>query len=223
MTRLIVIGEGATEQAFCKDILEPHFLPDLIIHAVTIKKSRGGIVHWSFLKKQIEEHLKQDQSAYVTLFIDYYGIKDQHEFPSWEAAQAIPGKSIRMDHLEGAMSHEITEGLRRRFIPYIQLHETEGLLFSDKRVYDESFTQEEFDDYTYLEETFNQFDNPEEINDGPDTHPSKRLERILRDYTSNKPSTKAHWGPLIATEIGLPTIRRKCPRFNAWVEKLENI
>jgi hypothetical protein len=48
------------------------------------------------------------------------------------------------------------------------------------------------------------------------------MEKILRDYTT-KPSTKSFWGPMLAQEIGLKKIRSKCPRFNAWIDKLENI
>ena len=35
----------------------------------------------------------------------------------------------------------------------IQLHEFEGLLFSDRRVFDDNFEDHEFSDYKYLEET----------------------------------------------------------------------
>ncbi|WP_421977586.1 DUF4276 family protein [Roseivirga seohaensis] len=222
MKRLIIIGEGQTEQAFCKDILQPHFNKfDIFIQNPTISKSGGGIVEWVHLKADIERFLRSSDAS-VTLLIDYYGIKDKHSFPGWEESKRIPDKAKRMDYLESAMSQDIEE-TRNRFIPYIQLHEFEGLLFADERVFDRSFTQEEYDDYEYLQATFREFKNPEDINDGSKTAPSKRLERILRDYTSNKPSTKAFWGPMLAGEIGLDQIRRKCPRFNQWIENLEQI
>lgn len=53
MKQLIIIGEGQTEQAFCKDVLYNYFLrKDIIVHNPTIKKSRGGIVSWKVLKKR---------------------------------------------------------------------------------------------------------------------------------------------------------------------------
>ena len=222
MKRLIIIGEGQTEQAFCKDILQPHFINfDIFIQNPTISKSGGGIVEWTHLKADIDRFLRSSD-AYVTLLIDYYGIKDKHAFPSWDESKTIPNKALRMDLLESAMSRDIEE-TRNRFIPYIQLHEFESLLFADKEVFDRSFTPEEYDDYEYLKATFRDFENPEDINDGSKTAPSKRLERILRDYTSNKPSTKAFWGPMLAGEIGLDQIRQTCPRFNKWIENLEQI
>ena len=62
-----------------------------------------------------------------------------------------------------------------------------------------------------------EFPTPEDINDDPNTEPSKRIEQIFADY--DKPTD----GPLIAQEIGLAAIRAQCPRFNAWVARLESL
>jgi hypothetical protein len=57
MKRLIIIGEGQTEQAFCNDVLQDYFnTRDIYIQNPTIKKTKGGIVSWVDLKKQIENH-----------------------------------------------------------------------------------------------------------------------------------------------------------------------
>jgi Domain of unknown function (DUF4276) len=67
MKRIIIVNEGQTEQEFCKDLLTPHFFSkNTIIYHPTIKKTGGGIVAWETLKLQIETHLKQDQTAFVT-------------------------------------------------------------------------------------------------------------------------------------------------------------
>ena len=56
MKRLIIIVEGATEQAFCERALEPFFnLKDIYLYPTLIKESKGGIVHRSNIKKEIEE------------------------------------------------------------------------------------------------------------------------------------------------------------------------
>jgi predicted ATPase len=57
--------------------------------------------------------------------------------------------------------------------------------------------------------------SPEEINDGPATHPSSRITDLFPGYQ------KPLHGPQIAERIGLPTIRAKCGRFHAWLAKLE--
>jgi hypothetical protein len=218
MIRLIIIGEGQTEQAFCKDVLQPYFVAKSIyIQNPTIKKSKGGIVAWEELKKEILNHLKSDTTAYVSLLIDYYGIKAKHGFPKWDEAQTIVDKNERMDFLEGAMLSDIKEKYQNRFIPYIQLHEFEGLLFCEQDVFDDNFEDDEFLDHKYLDETINLNPNPEMINEGSTTAPSKRLMKIIEGYQ------KTVHGPLIAQEIGLRKMRQKCPRFNRWVEKLSEL
>ena len=218
MKRLIIIGEGQTEQAFCHDILKPYFnTKDIYIQNSTIKKSKGGIVDWKNLKKEINIYLQNDTSASVTLLIDYYGIHQKHDFPGWNDSLRIMNKNERIDFLESAMLNDIDDRIRNRFIPNIQLHEFEGLLFSDRRVFDDNFEDHEFADYKYLEETFAQFNNPEMVNDGKTTAPSKRLDRIIVGYQ------KSVHGSLLANEIGLKRIREKCPRFNRWIEKLQSI
>jgi hypothetical protein len=219
MKRIIIICEGETEQEFCKDVLLPHFLARQIIVAhPTIKKSGGGIVAWETLKKQIETHLKQEPTTIVTTFIDYYGLNgEKNKFPQWEAAKIIVDKNERMSFLEQAMRADINATVRFRFIPYLQLHEFEGLLFNNIEVFDREIGQNEFSDYAELVQTINDNLNPELINEGKLTAPSKRLMRLIIGY--NKPV----YGSLLAQSIGLERIRSKSPRFNDWLTILETI
>jgi hypothetical protein len=60
---------------------------------------------------------------------------------------------------------------------------------------------------------------PEEINESPQTAPSKRIIKYLPDYEGQK----AQVGPMVAEEIGLTALRHNCPHFNDWITKLENI
>ncbi len=218
MKRIIIICEGPTEKEFCNNVLQPHFISGNIqLQTPLIKKSGGGIVAWQVLKKQIENHLRTDKTAIVTTLIDYYGLKARHEFPDWESAHQNPNKALRMDSLENSMLNDVDPGLRYRFMPYIQLHEFEGLLFSDATVFEKNFLEEEFVNKTEFEEIFDRFPNPEDVNDHPETAPSKRLEKHLKGYN------KIVYGAIIAQETGLHTIRAKCSRFNHWLTKLENI
>lgn len=224
MKRIIIIGEGQTEASFCNDVLIPHFsLINTYIQNPVIKKTGGGIVNWTALKYQIVRHLLEDNSVYVTTLIDYYGIHQHHQFPAWDDAKKIIDKNARMDLLENAMLNEIELNLRDRFIPYIQLHEFEGLLFSDLQVFDDNFSKNEFSDYDYLIETINQYPNPELINNGNETAPSKRLSKIIKGYYSENENYKVLYGALLSHDIGLNKIRAKCPRFNDWVTKLEQL
>jgi len=219
MTRIIVVCEGQTEQSFCNDVLLPHFSRfEIFLTTPTIKKTYGGIVRWSALKNQIERHLLQDKTAFVTTLIDYYGLYAHHQFPDWDEAERTVDRNERLNIIEKGMQNDLQENIRKRFIPYIQLHEFEGLLFSDISVFDRNFEIQEFSDYKYLVSTIDENPNPEMINNGNDTAPSKRLSKILKPYSS-----KVLYGSMLAQEIGLTKIREKCPRFNNWILKIERI
>jgi hypothetical protein len=220
MKRIIIIGEGQTEQEFCNEVLQPYFNGiEITIQNPTIKKTGGGIVNWIALKHQIVKYLKSDKSATVSLLIDYYGIKDNHKFPNWIESKKIlnNNKYDAIELIEVGMLNDIEVDLRSRFIPYIQLHEFEGLLFSDIDIFKNNFEKSEFKDFEYLKNTIDNYANPEEINNGFETAPSKRLEKIISGYD------KIVYGSLLAKEIGLEKIRAKCPGFDKWIRKLENI
>ena len=61
--------------------------------------------------------------------------------------------------------------------------------------------------------------NPEQINDGDDTAPSKRIIRVIPQYKNEKATA----GPYVANKIGLPRLRRECPHFNQWMCRLETL
>ena len=76
MKRLVIICEGQTEKEFCKDLLASALSSyEIYVDTPLIKHSGGGIVPWNVLKRQIEGHLREED-AFVTMLIDYYGIKD---------------------------------------------------------------------------------------------------------------------------------------------------
>jgi len=59
--------------------------------------------------------------------------------------------------------------------------------------------------------------SPEDIDDNPASAPSKRLQAIFPNYD------KAFHGPAIVFAIGLAAIRTSCPRFGAWIDRLEGL
>lgn len=218
MKRLIIICEGQTEQEFCNKILQPYLQQkNITIQAPLIKKSGGGIVRWSLLQKQIEMHLQQEPNTFVSTFIDYYGINANHEFPNWESAKIFIDKNLRLQNLEQAMRSELSQKLQYRFLPYLQLHEFEGLLFSDINPFLKQINEVDFIDKSSFKAIFENNPNPELINDNPQTAPSKRLEQHISGYN------KVVYGNIIAESLGLELIRSKCPRFNTWILKLEQI
>jgi hypothetical protein len=59
--------------------------------------------------------------------------------------------------------------------------------------------------------------SPELIDDDPENAPSMWIIREIPEYEGRKASA----GPLIASKIGLPALRGKCPHFHNWLERLE--
>jgi hypothetical protein len=211
MKRLIIVCEGPTENEFCMEVLAPEFLKkDICIEAPLVKKSNGGIVPWPNIKRQIETHLHEG-NAYVSLLVDYYGIKDSYLFPGWKESKEIFPLSDRWEYLCERMKTDITVELAPRFIPYMQIHEFESLLFSDIEVFKNNFDTNAELNYSILEKALNEFDGPEDINSRPNLAPSKRLLEAIPGYD------KVIYGNCIATEIGLNRIREKCPLFNRWI------
>lgn len=216
MKRLIIVCEGPTEQEFCRDLLAPYFLKhDICIETPTIKKSGGGITSWAPLRTQLRKHLLEG-NAFVTMMIDYYGIRNGASFPGWQEAASIENKSERINFILNRISLDMDANLRSHFIPYIQLHEFEALLFSEASAFERVFSSKSCN-FEMIEKVVRDFPNPELINNSPCTAPSKRLISAVPSYS--KPLD----GKRLAELLGLETIRIKCPLFNAWVEKLENI
>lgn len=213
-----MICEGQTEQAFAKTNLQVPFINrNIYLQTPLIKASRGGIVNWSKLKDQIDTHLIAESDAYVTTFIDYYGMYAKYQFPGWDKAHKIVDKNSRMDSLEQSMLQSLDPQFQNRFIPYLQLHEFEGLLFNDIDVIKSQIPPEDLVGVKELEETFADYANPEMINNNKATSPSHRLGRIINGYN------KVVYGDILSEAIGLERIRAKSPRFNNWITRLESI
>lgn len=219
MKRLTIICEGPTELEFCKDVLIPHFNQKSIFVTQLLANANGGIISWHKLKNKIEKYLYLDNSVYVTTFIDYYGIQSKHNFPNWDKALNEQDKYTRLKLLEEGMLDDIDprNNKRERFIPFLILHEFEGLLFNDIQAFRNLIPSTDFIDFRILEQIVIDFPNPELINDTPESSPSHRLKKLIKGYN------KVVYGAILAREIGLPNIRAKSPKFNEWILRLESL
>lgn len=132
--------------------------------------------------------------------------------------QSCPTAMEKEGKIEIATLAKITElfpdhNIEERFIPYIEMHEFEALLFSNALI----LASEIGIDTDKIEDILDEFGEPEEIDDGPDTAPSKRLMSLNKSYR------KVAMGKSIAEAIGISTIREKCPHFDQWVTRLEQL
>jgi hypothetical protein len=178
-----------------------------------MKIYRGGLFDFARPLRDIKQWLVQDRDAYVTTMFDLYGLPS--DFPGLAASKRFRNSYHKVEHLEEEMATSVNN---RRFIPYIQLHEFEGLLFSDVTAIDDALSiLESRSSLDQLRNIRASFASPEEINDGMTTAPSKRLLNLYSSYD------KPLFGPLIAERIGLETIRRECQHFNAWLSRLETL
>lgn len=225
MRHLYLYVEGQTELTFADVVLKPHLAPFQVylsvmkaIHSRSKGKVyKGGVTRYdSFergLRNLVKQHAKRADVTISTM-IDLYALPA--DFPGWEEAEKSRiDPYARVAHLEHALANDI-EPDPGRFIPYIQLHEYEALLFADPGRLD-LFYAEHANQIAELQKIADEQPNPELINDGKHTAPSKRIIAHLPDYDGAKPVV----GPQVAERIGLPTLRAKCRHFDDWVKSLE--
>ena len=210
MKTVIIICEGPTEEVFCRNLLSQYLQNSCRIEIRLL----GGNCNWQRIRDMAEKALKQQKNALVTTFFDYYGVKTK-KFPNWKETVGINKANVRerIEILESGMLEEIDSNLRYRFIPYVQLHEFEALLFNNIEVFDEMFEFEQYDRAELLN-IFNEFSDPEMIDQGTETSPSHRLIKIIPAYR------KVIQGNAIAEKIGIEQIRQKNKHFNDWIEQL---
>ncbi len=224
MIRLHFVVEGQSEETFVKNVLAIHLGNfQIVADARRVefgrkkgKIYRGGLLNYDKLHKDLVTWLKEDNNADVrfTTMIDLYALPTN--FPGYANAQQIRDPYQRVAYLEQALRDEINDN---RFVPYIQLHEFETLLFVDVQQFDWEFLEHESEIHQ-LALILEQFDrNPELIDDSPLSSPSKRIIQIIREYEVRKASS----GPLIAEKIGIQALRTHCQHFATWLTQLEQL
>jgi hypothetical protein len=226
MPRLLVHVEGETEETFVNEVLAPHLrgrgyaqVSARMLGNARQRHHRGGIKGWDSARTDILTHLKEDPGCLVTTMVDYYGLPQVGEraWPGREAAGQLPFsqkaatvQAALLANISGEMGDTFN---RRRFIPYVVMHEFEGLLFSDCARFAQGIGYPDL--VTKFQAIRDRFDSPEAINDSPLTAPSKRVEALVPRYS------KPLLGTLAAIEIGFENIRDQCPNFRSWVDHLE--
>ncbi len=213
MRGVYIIVEGLTESEFVNECLAPYFhLHGLYdVRPISLQTSpghKGGDIKFDRFKWNAGVILKREKDILLTSLIDFYRL--YKDFPAFQESKGIADVQERIAFLGNAVKEQISHD---RFLPYIQLHEFEGLLFADKKGFNYLPDVPE-DNKRELERIIDENPNPELINEGENTAPSKRLKKLIPGYQ------KPLHGPIMAIEIGVPILRQKCPRFNLWVEKI---
>jgi hypothetical protein len=219
MTRLNVVVEGQAEETYVTEVLARH-LAGFNVFAVARRVEfsrrreiifRGGLLDYAKLRKDVVNWLKQDEGAMVTTMVDLYALPNT--FPKRAEATKIQDPCKRVNFLEQAFGEDINS---KRFVPFIQLHEFEAMLFVDIRSLT-SYYPAYKTGIARLQVETQSYKSPELINEGETTAPSKRILREVPIYE------KVLAGSLVAIDLGLPSIRSSCLHFNQWLTKIESL
>ncbi len=197
MVRVGISVEGPTEERFIKAVLAPYLVAkEVYITPISI----GGDVNIDRVRGELKK--LSNNFDYVSTLYDFYGFKKKLNSDSKAS-------------LEARIEEGVHERIRDKFIPYIQMYEFEGLLFSCPEAMERGLNESGVKEWCQgvLEKFSN---NPESINDSVETAPSKRLEK----GTGYRKTTH---GPNIAKEIGIEKIRQMCEGFDEWLNKLERL
>ena len=217
MKRLVVIAEGETKESFVNNILIPYFNSLGIynyIQCFKTKHSNGGLSKYSYIKQDIIKII-YETDVVVTTLLDFYRLPS--DFPGYKQNNALLHDRW-VEIIEGQIKEDIERTQEQRFdnfIPYIQLHEFEALIFSSIAGIDALFEKSEVK-YRDFQAVIDSYPNPENINNGPDSAPSVRLKQLIPGYD------KVVYGVGIISEIGMETVLSRCPRFNGWIKKLKD-
>jgi hypothetical protein len=222
---VILVVEGQSEQTFIREVLAPYLSArNIFVQPALIGKPghKGGDVRFERAFDDIQRFLKQRNDTYISTMFDFFRIDKK-----WPGLEVIKNKiksgaklttEEKAIIIEEATFNAVIKAIpktvkKNRFIPYFEMHEFEAMLFSDT----DAIAEKTGINKTDLEKITKQYNCPEDINDDPKKAPSKRLEKLKNDYL------KVTMGKIISETIGIKKIRKKCPHFDLWLKKLENL
>ena len=214
MPRLVFIVEGECEQRFVNEHLIKYLsykYPGISMHAQKITSNRkkhvkGGNIDYPLFKNELQRTAAQG-GVLITTFLDFFRLPT--DFPGYTLDAGM------IDRIEDTIRMDCGDVVAPEyFLPYIQKHEFETLLFANcsgfAGIVDEKQQQKILD---IVQDK--KFSTPEDINGGQETAPSKRL---LSIFNYRKVLDSA----LVLKDVNIDTLRSRCPRFELWVSKLES-
>lgn len=220
MIRVNIVVEGQTEESFVSGVLAPALWSHQIYLTpilLGVPGHKGGRPNYDRVKKDVILYLKQDAKAYCSTLLDYYGLG--HGFPGTPVAENLPNVA-KAEQIERAVKEDICARIPEfradiRFVPYIQLHEYEGLLFSRPQVFATAINQDQL--AQQFQQARDNFPTPEDINDDPLSSPSKRILAAYPQYS------KVLHGTVAAQAVGVAAMRQECPHFREWLDRLAGL
>jgi hypothetical protein len=183
--RLHVVVEGQTEESFVRHTLAPHLASHAVYAEPIIvatrrdrttgrKIGRGG-GDWNKWRKDIRRlFLDPSPDVRFTTLFDLYGLPN--DFPKMGELAKEPDTARRAEFLEHAMADDLSD---RRLVPYLQRHELEALVLAGlDRLRSLLDAPTDLAGLGALRSGIGSTP-PEDIDDGAETAPSKRLLRSI--------------------------------------------
>lgn len=222
---LHILCEGQTEERFVKCVLKDYLSQYNIVCRAQLlftnkqKNCRGGMLSYTQAKNDLTIMFKQfrdneNEMHWFTTMFDLYRLPDN--FPGQD--KEFGNIYDRVNHIQQEFSKDIAN---THFIPYIQLHEFEALVFANL-----DYLEAEYPAATSLHKKINilrkelelKNDNPELVNTikAPSKHIISALEGL---HNYNKPKI----GSSVVAKIGIPQLKEKCKHFSMWLNALEQI
>jgi len=221
MVDVAIVCEGDTEREFCKSVISPYLCARNVALWGTLVgrtgRKRGGIRDWDVYRRELVRHAKERDDRQVGVLVDFYAMPAS--WPGRSEATTMPAVE-RGEYVEKALIADLNEELQGRFVPCVQLHEFETLLFVAPEVTARSLSMRATDKSAAvlnrrLVQVVQECGGVEQIDDNPATAPSKRLVKIVNRYD------KVAWGVSAVSEVGLDVLRDGCPWLNRWLTSLE--
>jgi hypothetical protein len=221
LKRLFIYVEGLTEEFFVDRLLRNH----LGYHGVKVERPlqakrdftpsgpRGGFTNWHAMEADLRDWFADHpapEDRFTTL-LDLYALPSQ--VPGYPGSGAAT-TAADVAALERAIEARLAES---RFSAYFQRHEFEALLLAHPPAFANVFPGSTAS-IAALVAGIDSFASPEDINHGASTHPAARICAAIPEYEL----MKASHAYFVAAEVTLATMRAKCPRFRAWLEKWES-
>ncbi len=220
-----IVVEGKTEQTFVRDVLAPYMaLRGVYLSAMRIgvPGHKGGNVRFERAQQDIGRLLQQRSDIYVSTMFDFFRIDSY--WPGLENIRDRIQQGITFSAVEKAKVLEratLTKlkaqlpayEIEKRFIPYIEMHEFEALLFSDANILADKIKIS----VQKINAILADYNSPEDINSESSKAPSKRLEKWVTGYK------KVIMGKVISESIGIEKIRQECLHFDCWLRHLEHL
>ncbi len=212
MKRVVFIVEGDTEISFVQKCVMPYLYQKGFKNPMNAQKmltnrklnKKGGNVGYEYLKNDICR-VAATKNVLITTLLDFFRLPT--DYPHYTT------DSHKIKEMEEAIKETLSEMVEPSCIlPYIQRHEIETLMYTNMDGF--NLVVDDEDTLKKLQGIIEEYPNPEDINGGAETAPSKRLMKIF-------PYEKTSDGEMILEALNIDDIRAKCPRFNEWMEKLE--